>query len=82
MIGDPYAGDKILKGVSYDILNDPNDQNLTISRDKIKTDLEQQYANGQISEETYKYINEQLLYSKTDQIIDIGPGVRNKYGKI
>ena len=67
VIGEPYSEDEILNDVSSEILTDPAGQNLKISRDVIKSDLDKSLAKGEISEETYKYINEQILYSEDDK---------------
>jgi parallel beta-helix repeat protein len=64
LIGEPYSQDKALRDLTFKVLKDPDGQNLRVSRDKIKMNLETSHSKGEISEETYKYINENILYSE------------------
>ena len=52
---------------SSEVLTDSGSQNLKISRDIINRKLEERYKKGEITEKTYKYINEQILYIEDDQ---------------
>ena len=66
-IGKPYTEDETLGQVRTEILTDSDGQNLRISHDKIKIKLDRSLNRGELSEETYKYINEEILYSEVNQ---------------
>ncbi len=64
LIGKPYTDDPTLYKLSSDILVDLDGQNLKMSRDQIKNMLQLSHAKGEISEETYKYINDDILHEE------------------
>ncbi|WP_455392226.1 PKD domain-containing protein [[Eubacterium] cellulosolvens] len=66
LIGKPYTQDRILREVSTEVLTDSEGQNLKFSRDRLKKKLERSYRKGEISEETYKYIESDILYPEDD----------------
>jgi PKD repeat protein/uncharacterized membrane protein len=66
LIGEPYIKNEILHDLSNNVLNDSDGQNLSLSRDNMLRTLETRYANGEVSEETYKYIRNEILYREYD----------------
>jgi hypothetical protein len=65
-ISEPYAYDTALREVRDEILTDAQDQNLKLSRSSIKSKLDDSSEKNEISEETYKYINEQILQEEAE----------------
>jgi PKD repeat protein len=64
--GASYAHDPELQEVRDEVLKDSREQNLSISRQGIKSKLESSQAQAELSEETYKYINEQILHEDVE----------------
>lgn len=67
LIGEPYSKDETLRNLSYNVLTDNDRENLTISRDRLKKILETSHEKSEISENTYKYIAEDILYSEENK---------------
>lgn len=67
MLGEPFTQDKTLQKVSQEVLTDPEGQNLSISRGGIKNMLESSRAKGELSEEAYAYITENVLCPEVEE---------------
>jgi hypothetical protein len=67
MLGKPYNSDKRLNNLTYTILGDSDNQNLNTSIDQIKDLLEAKHSSGELSNEAYEQINEEILaFEKPD----------------
>jgi PKD repeat protein len=66
-IGEPFAQDTTLNTVSHEVLNDSNNENLNLSRDNIKAKLDTSRSRGEISNETYQDIIEDIIGSEDDK---------------
>jgi hypothetical protein len=66
MIGRPYTEDETLHELSQDVLKDSNGLYHTVSRARLQRGLESKFSSGTLSEQTYKYIKNDLLYSEYD----------------
>ena len=67
MLGEPFTQDKTLQKVSQEVLTDPEGQNLSISRGGIKNMLETSREKGELSEEAYNYITENVLCPEEEE---------------
>jgi PKD repeat protein len=64
--GGSYAQDPELRELRNEVVMDSREQNLSISRQDIKSQVETSQAEAELSEETYKYINEQILFTENE----------------
>lgn len=66
MLGEPFTHETLRK-VSQEVLTDSGRQNLSISRKGIKNMLESSHEKGELSEEAYDYITDNVLYSEEEE---------------
>jgi parallel beta-helix repeat protein len=80
MIGRPYTEDKTLHELSQDVLSDSDGVYHSISRAQLQRGLESKFSSGTLSEQTYKYIRNDLLYTEYDLTAQEGQAAEDKEG--